>query len=203
MANSVVEVWNLALRRLGHTVVSSEDENSDEASLLREVWPINRDRFLENYDWPFARRYGLLTPINDDDELIDGWLYAYEEPQGDMLAFRGIVDPSFTGGELMPFERCLRVDSDEMKILCDVEDATGVWTVRRTDVSRFPESFTLALSWACQADLVESIIRDDPKGVRVAQYLKAATDIAMVSTSRSERQRKAAGGVPNSIAARA
>lgn len=207
MATSVVEIWNHALARIKSADrVASENENSAAAKLLRTQYPLARDRLLEGYDWLFARRYGVLTPINDDAELQDGWLFAYEWPVN-ALAFRGILMPgAATDGDEddIPFEICMRTTEDSRKIMTTLEAASGVWTVLVTDVHRYPPTFEHALSLSLQAEIAMALASDS-KAVNAAIALgRQAEDYAQVITARQARSRfEGSAHVPATIRARA
>lgn len=203
MAQSVVQIWNIALRRMKHAPVASEDEESEEAAVLRESWDLNLDLFLESYDWEFARRYGALTPIADELELVDAWTVAYEMPENDLLVFRGLINPTGPSGEHVPYTTALRLGSNDMKILTDLGDAQGVWTVRITDVSRFPASFTQVMAFALQADLEAAFSKSENRVRRAEALLMRAHDHAKVATAEQAEPRKTMSTTPNSIAARA
>ena len=207
MATSVVDIWNHALARVKSAKrVASEGESSAEAKLLRTQYPITRDRLLEGYDWLFARRYGALTPINDETELQDGWTYAYEWPV-DALAFRGILNPSAaTSGDDddFPFEVCMRATEDARKIMATLEGATGVWTVLVTEVHRYPPTFEHALSLALQAEIAMALASDS-KAVNAALALfQQAETYAQIITANQARSRFGGSAHrPASIRARA
>ena len=203
MASSVVEIWNLGLVRIGEELVVDEAEDSAQADILRTVWPTQRDRMLEEFDWDFARRYGALTLINDDTELVDGWVLAYEWPQGDLLAFRGIVNPIATAVERIPYDVMLRASGNDTKIMSDLGDAIGMWTERITEVERYPASFVYALSFALQAEVVGSINRNSNDQIRASQFLKQASELAKVATAKQAEPRTPEDTSPRSIAARA
>lgn len=192
MATSVVEIWNRALARVANAKqVASEAEASAEAKLLRVQYPITRDRMLEGYDWEFARRYGTLSAINDTAELQDGWVFAYEWPT-DALALRGILNPSAaTSGddEDFPFEVCMRAAEDEKKIMTTLENATAVWTVRVTDVHRYPPTFEHALTLALQAEIAMSIAKDQKQINAALGLFQQAESYAQVITARQARSR--------------
>ena len=203
MASSVVEIWNLGLIRIGEEQVVDEDENSANAEILRAAWPTQRDRMFEDFDWEFARRYGALTPISDATELVDGWTYAYQWPQGDMISFRGVANPVFNAVDPIPYATMLLNAGLDKKILTDLDEANGFWTERVVDVSRYPASFVYALSFAMQAEVIGSVSREGSAKVQAAQFFKQSADLAKVATAKQGEPRTPEDTSPRSIAARA
>lgn len=205
MATSVVEIWNHALARVGNgRQVSDELERTTEAKLLRTQYPLTRDRLLEGFDWAFARRYGSLSAINDAAELQDGWPYAYEWPV-DAIAFRGILNPSAVADDSdFPFETCMLASGTGRKIMATLEDATGLWTVRVTEVHRFPDTFIHALSFALQGEIAMALAKDMKQTQAALSLFGQAEQIARVSTAMQARSRwQGADRTPGSIKARA
>jgi len=58
---SPVDICNLALTRIGHTQISSLDENSKGAALCALHYPICRDAVLRAHPWNFAIRRATLA----------------------------------------------------------------------------------------------------------------------------------------------
>ena len=177
----VVDIWNFALSRMGHSPIANENEGSAEANLCRRQWPLVRDAYLEDFDWAFARRYGPLVDINDDAELVDGWLFAYAFPIGNVVCVRGIPDPS-APGDAIPMTTMLRQSSDDLKILSDLADACAFWTVKITDATRYPPSFVNATSYAMEAVIYMSISKEKNKQKLAGDAAKNARDVAQVAT---------------------
>ena len=203
MVASVVEIWNLAMVRMGHDPIVDEDENGAAAEILRTVYPTQRDLMFENYDWDFGRRFGSLTDLNDEDELIDGWLYAYQWPQGNMVTFRGVANPIANVSIRIPFDTMLRVSGDDRKIMTDLSAANGFWTERITDVTRYTAAFSQALSYALQAEVVGGISKDKADQLRSIQLHKNATERAAAAVANQSVPRTPEEQTPKPIAARA
>lgn len=203
MPASEVEVWNLALRSIGHNPIEDAAEETENARKCREFWPIVRDTMLEGFDWDFARRYGVLTQINDDAELDHGWTFAYEWPENEALKIRGIVDPIVSNVDPVPFEVALRQASNDRKILTDMSDAYAKWTARVTEVSRYPGSFIDAAQVNLQARIIASISKSRENRDRADNLLRIATNIAQVATAQQKSNRRPERTNPRSIAARA
>lgn len=64
MASSVLEIYNLAITRLGHEQMSSEDENTKAGRLVRLHYPTIRDAVLRAHPWNFAVRRAALSALS-------------------------------------------------------------------------------------------------------------------------------------------
>ena len=61
---SQVEICNLALAKLGHMpFITSIDENSKAANILKVLYNPVRDSLLREYLWKFARKRATLAPL--------------------------------------------------------------------------------------------------------------------------------------------
>ena len=222
---SEVEIWNLALSRMGHVKVQHASERSRAAIECRHSYPVIIGMFLEEFDWSFARSHVTLAKL-DEAEAVDGWLLAYAWPTN-AVAIRRIRNPfapplsgsrsyydpyalppviaqypAFDGNDpIVPFEIMRRDDDGTMKILCDMPDAEARVTMDvSADVSTFPMTFVNAVAYELQADLTMSITKDANKAVLAKQLRSVAWDIATTSNHNQAHPRRKS--VPRSIAAR-
>ena len=93
MAQSVVELFNLALSAIGtRRIVSSAAEHSREAEICNLWYPVVRDVVLSAAPWDSARKTARLALLAERDFDLDwangdpepGWAFAYGQPS-DML----------------------------------------------------------------------------------------------------------------------
>ena len=78
MASSVVDICNLALRRVKAERIEALDENSNEAEECDALYENRRDTLLTSYNWRFAKTTAALTV--KASESSDEWLYVYDYP---------------------------------------------------------------------------------------------------------------------------
>lgn len=64
MVTSVLEIYNLAITRLGHEPMSSESENTKAGRLCRLHYPTLRDAVLRAHPWNFAVRRVALAQLS-------------------------------------------------------------------------------------------------------------------------------------------
>lgn len=64
MVTSVVDIYNLAITRIGHEQIASEGENTKAGRLVRLHYPIIRDAVLRAHPWNFAIRRATLAQLS-------------------------------------------------------------------------------------------------------------------------------------------
>ncbi len=179
MASSQVEICNMALANLGVTTfIAQINERSKEAGVCRLFFDSVRDTTLEAFDWAFARRRVRLALTNAS---VTNWAHAYAYPS-DCISARRIVIPCDRrprANERIPFE----VSSDGQKrlILCDLEDAELVYTVRVEDPNLFSASFVAAMSAALSARIAMPLTVSTTISNNAIQLAARALDAAVAS----------------------
>lgn len=64
MVTSVLDIYNLAITRLGHEQMSSPTENTKAGRLVRLHYPLVRDSVLRAHPWNFAVRRASLSVLD-------------------------------------------------------------------------------------------------------------------------------------------
>jgi hypothetical protein len=73
VVDSAVDIWNMALNRIGSSSrVESEDERTPAAEACRLHYPHQLKRVLERLPWPWARRQTTLSEIGEQTQTYDG-----------------------------------------------------------------------------------------------------------------------------------
>lgn len=163
MADSVLQMWNLALGQLAiGTEVQDENENSANANACRRFYPQARDRTLEDFAWPFA---GVTVPL----ALVattptPEWQFAYRYPS-DCLTARAIKSATWDlrnpgPGQIIPYQ--LGADAQGTLIYCDLESASLLYTQAITDVTRYSASFTDAVAFRLAFLVAPRLTGGDP-----------------------------------------
>jgi hypothetical protein len=201
---SVVELWNQALRHVGHTPLTDEDDEGNPGDTLREVWPTTRDMFVEAYDWFFARRYLTLDVVLDDAEIVNDWAYAYDYPAPDVLSVRRLIDPQDRDLSL-PFEVTPKQESLDWKLMCDIGGSgftpTVQVTLRVDNVAYYPDSFVYALSYQLAADIVGSIAKS-PRALQIASAYADRAHVVAQRVSAGQQYPRSTERIPGPIKAR-
>jgi hypothetical protein len=175
MATATIDIWNLALNKIGVTkVVTSESQDVVEARTCLRIWPDIRDEVLADYPMPFSKAQAVL--VEDTVTTRFGWEHVYTLPSG-FLAARFLMC-----GELRialveadaraPFEIMLNDAATGQILCCDLaEDDIDalVYTHQITDVSAFPPAFVDAVAWRLAVELALSIKKDANGAERAMQ----------------------------------
>ena len=169
MASNKVQIWNIALARVGSTErVQSENEGSLASDLCATFYDTCRDFVLEDFPWRFAKK--RITLALKAGTPPGAWLYQYALPS-DCVCIRCITNP-LTRTPLanlkIPFERATDGASD--LIFTDMEDAELIYTCRVTDVSRYDASFLSSLAFNMAMELAIPLMGAQ-KGGPVAQAM--------------------------------
>jgi len=142
------EIINLALGILSANLISSPDDDSDEAKLSRLHYDTARDSILELQEWQFAIK--RFIPAKDADQPLFGWEFQYTVPTdilrvlscdriGDIPA--NMIDPTV----LTEFDQIDWILEDD-KILANVDVVHARGVRRVTETGKYSANFVYALS---------------------------------------------------------
>lgn len=161
MSSQKTQIANLALIRIGvsKTITDVDTESSTEARLIRLAWDNERDAVLEDFPWPFARKYVTLgltggsstTAVNND------WQYSYGYPSDCLFARRLVTVAGRNNTAPPPF--VIGQDDDGQLIFTDESEAVLEYTARVLDPSRFTALFSSALAWKIAATVATPLSR--------------------------------------------
>lgn len=176
---SVVQICNMALSHIGSEArVSSisPPDGSVEAGHCAMFYDLARTELLEPGNWAFALKRAALAEVTNPSTV---WAYAYAKPSNCLRALR-ILRPSiaatvFTQDLLVephtddrgtaPFD----IEGDV--VLTNDPDAVLLYVQDVTDSTKFPASFTSALSYLLASYLAGPIIKGN-EGVRVGDAMR-------------------------------
>lgn len=152
MASSKVEIWNMALSRIGHSErIADPDEGSTASDLCMLIYDQCLDYVLEDFPWRFAKKRLALSTVAGTPPTA--WAYQYAIP-ADCLRIRAFANPisrTPLAQEKIPFERA--TDGTTALIYTDLEDAELIYTCRITDVSKFDASFVSSLAYYLASEM--------------------------------------------------
>lgn len=150
MASSDTDIANLALSHLGKgtTIENLGSSKSQEATVIRRLYPIVRRATLRAFAWSFARKIralSLVTTKGDATHVSEEWMYAYRYPS-DCVFDRRIQSGAAmdTRQSRVPYE--VGSDGTGKLILTNRENAILEYTEDIQSVSKYPDDFVLALS---------------------------------------------------------
>lgn len=191
---SVVQLCNMALSHIGSEArVSSINppDGSVEAGYCATFYDLARTELLEPGNWAFALKRTALAEVTNPSTV---WAYAYAKPSNCLRALR-ILRPSIAAAVLtrnLAFEphtddrggAAFDIEGDV--ILTNEPDAVLLYVQDVTDSTKFPASFTSALSYLLASYLAGPIIKGN-EGVRVGDAMRqramALADIAATASA--------------------
>lgn len=191
---SVVQLCNTALSHIGSEArVSSINppDGSVEAGHCAMFYDLARTELLEPGNWAFSLKRAPLAGVTNPSTA---WAYAYAKPSNCLRALR-ILRPSIAAAvptRNLAFDphaddrdgAAFDVEGDV--ILTNAPDAVLLYVQDVTDSTKFPASFTSALSYLLASYLAGPIIKGN-EGVRVGDAMRqramALADIAATASA--------------------
>lgn len=153
MTLSKVEICNVALSMLGADPIRSFDENNKRARMADVFFDFTRDYLLAKFDWPFARKFVKLQPLNTDNMVVPEGKQPYKLPN-DCHTARDVHPP----GTNIPWH-VMGID-----LYVDCTDAAGdiylYYTSKEIDVSKYPHTFANLLAVGLAVKLCGPITQD-------------------------------------------
>ena len=122
MPNSTLDIFNMALLRVGSTRIGSTAERSQNADLCNTFWENVRDEVLVDYEWNCSVKRASLVRLSETP--VSGWDYAFALPS-DCLRVLATAD----GSDFV-------IESG--KLLCDYTSISIKYIHRIQDVSVMP-----------------------------------------------------------------
>lgn len=179
--SSAVEICNLALGYTGQEPISSLTENTQRAKICFRNYQTERDNFLADHDWSFARKNVKLTRI----EITNVYsAEAYIFP-ADTLVTRDVYVINSEGNVFPVYYKTeLAADSggvDRKCIFTKHEDAYMAYTARIEDTTKFSSQFYQALAYR-MASVIAPLISRNAK-LTSDLFLKAVRYSAIAKSS--------------------
>jgi hypothetical protein len=182
-----VQICNLALGFLGDTGgVTALDgtDNTSQAVLCRQFYPLAVRSLLEGHNWRFASRRASLVELTND---VTEWDYKYALP-GDLLTAVAVLPANapddihaMPGGGFvtgpnsatnLQRDYVIEIDEDGYQVLrTDEEDAVLRYQALVLDPSQYPPTFRRALAYELASLLAGPVIKGDA-GIQTSTGLK-------------------------------
>lgn len=144
MVNTVVDICNMALIRLGASRITSLEDDSKQALLCKEYYQQTSDEVVEDFEWPEAITRADLAQLAETPEY--GYDYVYQLPTNPL---------------------CLRVlDADDpdvdyriegRKLYTDAEDIEIRYLARITDPTKYSSQLAEAIALRLASKLAFSL----------------------------------------------
>lgn len=190
---SDVQICNMALSHIGSEArVSSisPPDGSVEAGHCATFYDLARTEMLEPGNWAFSLKREALAQVTNPSSV---WAYAYTLPSACLRALR--VPRPFIGVTVFTQDRMVDAHADDRDsadfdieggvLLTNQPDATLVYVQDVTDSTKFPASFTSALSYLLASYLSGPVIKGN-ESVRIGDAMRErAVGIADLSAATS------------------
>lgn len=205
---SVVQICNMALSHIGSdarvTSISPPD-GSVEAGHCATFYDLARTEMLEPGSWAFSLKRVALGALTNTSEA---WAYAYAKPSNCLRPLR-ILRPTM-GVTVFNQETITAHTDDRDSAQFDVEgdvvytnepDAVLVYVQDATDSTKFPPSFTAALSFNLAGFLAGPIVKGN-EGAKLGDAMRQrAMSAAEMSAAASANASSAETAIQSSITA--
>lgn len=169
MSQSITDICNSALQRIGAGTILSLSDNSPEARACSVAYDSNRRDELRKYRWRFALRRIVLAP--DAETPAFDYQYQFTMPSD---CLRILFPANFNSDWVLEGKKILTNDGNilNLRYISDV-----------TDVTLFDSSFYNAVTGALAIDICERLTQSTTKKqLAMAQYKE---DIAAARLSDS------------------
>lgn len=187
MAQSVVDVCNSALQKLGAGRILSLNDNTRESRSCTIAYDSNRRSELRKYYWNFATKRVVLAP--DAQAPAFGYKYAFTLPpdflrfvlpndatidwvkEGNKILTNSLTSPFFTyptvdGAPMAGLQQSLGSPSMSVRYIADI-----------TDVTQWDSAFYDVAAISLAIDLCEDLTQSNQKKqVLMAEYKEAVSE---------------------------
>ena len=213
---SDVQIFNMALTRIGSTqVVTSFTQATNEAALANVWYYTCRDYLLRAFAWPWAQVWAQLTQVSAAGVPANAeWNYSYRYP-ADCMTIRRLMrqpasystvsppiysnnvatqavpyPPPWTHGDADPYPVLYAVSNDVngRLIVTNTASAWIQYTQAVTDPTQFPQDFADLLAWRVASELAMALARSDERRAYCVQMYQRAYVLA---TARSLNEQQA------------
>lgn len=191
MATTELEIWRLALTKIGNTnFPTSLTEQTAESLVCATDYPQVRDVTLELAAPSFAQKRFNLSQLT---ETRTGWFYTYAAP-GDYVKLLGVVNEL---GKYLPLEFKEHYDVElsgdgNSKIILSNVEAVEMLYVCRPIISLWSPTFTDAVAYGLAVSLALGIKKD----VAMAERMHEMYMLRIGQASASSEQQRNLGVEP-------
>lgn len=150
MAISAVSICSNALQMLGDKAISSFEDNTDSATLCKNLYPLVRDYLLRSHHWLSCRKRVVLSPETSTPAF--DWLYSFLLPNDFLRIVQvGQKDdrPDFA--------------TEGRKILMNESVLYLVYTFNNADEGTYDASLVYALTECMKAAIAYAITQSTSK----------------------------------------
>lgn len=191
-----VQIWNIALSRVGERAVSSVSDTSAAAGHCQTHYDFCLKEVLERFEWPFARRQAILS--EPDGVEREGWEYCYLLPSDCVKPLRLLAEDE-RAGLLTPYTRtpyavmpAINADDsiDGMLLCTDAESGEDFEVLEYIAlveyIPSYPSIFVSALAWRLASELALSVSKKRDVSTACLQMFEIVLSQAKAYANNSE-----------------
>lgn len=178
-----VKIINAAFQKVGAQPISTVDDDTPEANLVRDQYDQWLDDLLIEEDWDFARKTIALQALDTTQgtglvvEFGDGLSYAYSYP-----------DDYVRWTDKYPEEAVISCEGE--RILSDTESLKIKYTFRQQDITKYPPDFIQALILKIGMEICENITKNLNKKLELLQEYESKLSAAALKNKGTSTQKE-------------
>ena len=157
MAQSKVELANIALQMIGSKRIASFAEDSREARAVATVYDDIRDEVLAEHPWSFAQKRAVLATLADAPVFTEDRMRVVYAKPNDLVRLNFMSDPSAV------------VKVEQNGILSDTLNLKILYTYRNDDPTTYFAKFTMAMATRLAAELCFHLSESAAKSEKVLE----------------------------------
>lgn len=152
---SKVDLWNIAITRLGHEPISEEGENTKAGRLCRLHYPLVLDAVLRSHPWNFAVRRAALASVTTSPSFEYDFAFALPTDPYCLKVIRTDWEADGFNSDTVPYRiETINHDGTPVRsLLCNEDTCSIEYVARVTDVSLFDALFADALAARLAAEI--------------------------------------------------
>jgi len=185
----IISICNDALAHLGMNPITDINGTDPSSVACNRYFLSNRDDVLRELAWGFATTIEPLEDIDDEDELILGWEFAYTYPSQALSIWNVFNEGTISAKNNQEFELYYSPSLNVKKICSNLERAYAEYTYKVSDVSIWDAKFRKALTYKLAASMAHLLIGDPNIGLRMTELYNGIIEEAKRLDS-SEKKKK-------------
>lgn len=146
MANSELEIMNSALRKLGAERIISPNDDSTRARLVKESYPLMRDKLLRSHPWRFSTSYQSIAQITPKPADVYDYAYVFQLPVDCLRVFHTNLGIEEDWEEI-----------EGLRIACNNSSLKVKFSRKILDVSKYDANVCEVLAGMVAADIAYSL----------------------------------------------
>lgn len=188
-------IANLAISHLGigKEIENLDSDKSQEANAIRRYYDTALEMALQDYPWPFARRFQTLSLVSENPTTE--WVYAYRYPS-DCLDLRRLLSGIRNDTRQSRVEYWIVSDSGGKLIYTDLKNAIAEYTYKVESPEYYPSDFILSFSYQLAMLAASRLTAGDP--FNLIEKVSKLYEMHMSRARRRNQNEEQRAELPNS-----